>query len=629
MTSHIGKTGLTRRSALLALGAGGGFTVLGGQAAARESRADAEAAFTSGVASGDPKRDAVVIWTRAMPVEDLAVLAVAFEVAEDADFSRVIRDGVAWTGADRDWTVKIDIQGLRPGMTLHYRFRAGPAMSPTGRTRTLPAEDADGVRIVLASCSNYPSGFFGAYRAIAGIEDLDAVVHVGDYIYEYGPDGYGGETGRRIGRVHQPARNLVTLDDYRERFAQYRADADLQAAHAAAPFITIWDDHETANDSWTGGAANHAPETEGRWKDRRDAALRAYFEWMPMRDPRGGQAAERLNREYDFGAIATLFVIETRLTGRDRPLSYGRDLPWVENVYDMADPAAPRLLEPGESASGPAERLPAPFDMSGVEPRRVTDYADVRRQADEGLDAGHEHLPDTEAFEAILADPSRSMMGPAQESWLAGAMARSVRRGQAWQVLGNQTVMGRMRPPDYMSLLPADIVRAAMEADGFARRWLERTRLGLPINLDSWDGYPAARERLYDASREAGASLVVLSGDSHMFWGNDLHDPRDGALAGVEFGTAGITSPSGYGNLSDDPRIFDIAAEAMTAHNPDISFANVEDRGFVLVTADSEAVRADFVRMDYVERPGGRPETFLSLRAGRGRDGQVSRLERV
>ncbi|TRO89934.1 alkaline phosphatase [Glycocaulis profundi] len=629
MTSHIAKPGLSRRSALLALGAGGGFTVLGGRAAARESRADAEAVFTSGVASGDPKRDAVVIWTRATPLEDLAALTVAFEIAEDADFSRVIREGVAWTGADRDWTIKIDIQGLRPGMTLHYRFRAGPVMSPTGRTRTLPADDADAMRIVLASCSNYPSGFFGAYRAIAEIEDLDAVVHVGDYIYEYGPDGYDGETGRRIGRVHQPARNLLTLDDYRARFAQYRADADLQAAHAAAPFITIWDDHETANDSWAGGAANHDPEAEGRWEDRRDAALQAYFEWMPMRDPRAGRAAERLNREYDFGTIATLFVIETRLTGRDRPLSYGRDLPCVENTYDMTDPAAPRFLEAGESALGPVERFPAPFDMSGAEPRRVTDYAEVRRQAEDGLDIGHEHMPDTRAFETVRADPSRTMMGLEQEAWLAEALARSVRRGQAWQVLGNQTVMGRMRAPDYMSLLPAEIVRAAVEADGFARRWLERTRLGLPINLDSWDGYPVARERLYDTSREAEASLVVLSGDSHMFWGNHLHDPRDDALIGVEFGTAGITSPSGYGNLSDDPRIFDIAAEAMTSHNPDISFANVKDRGFVLLTADSETVRADFVRMDDVARPDARPETFLSLRAARHGEGRVGRLEKL
>lgn len=623
--------GLTRRSALLALGAGGGFTVLGGAAAAHGARADEDARFTSGVASGDPKRDAVVIWTRAVAVNQAGQpLAVAFEVARDAGFEHVIRQGTAWTDARRDWTVKLDIQGLTAGMTLYYRFRAGSVVSAVGRTRTLPGEETGAIRLALASCSNFPAGYFTAYRAIAQTPDLDAVVHVGDYIYEYGADGYQGDTGRRLGRIHEPAWNLLTLDDYRARFAQYRADEDLQAAHAAAPFITIWDDHETANNSWAGGAQNHDPETEGRWMARRDAALQAYFEWMPMRDPRGGQAAERLNREYRFGDIASVFVIESRLTGRDEPLIYSRDLPWLENAYDMADPAAPRFLAPGETPSGRVQRLRAPFDMTGSEPRAVTDYDEVLRQANEGLAPGHAYRPDSERFEAeILAEPSRSMLGQAQEAWLAGALTRSVQSGQAWQILANQTVMGRMRAPDYMTLLPQDIVRAAVEADGYARRWLESTRWGLPINLDSWDGYPAARERLYDAVKSARARLAVLSGDSHMFWGNDLHDPRDGAQIGVEFATAGITSPSGYGNLSDDERVFEIAAEAMTGHNRDISFANVKDRGFVLLTIDHETIMADYVRMETVEAPSSRSEVFFSLVTRREPDGGVTPLQQV
>lgn len=549
----------TRRGVLGVLG--GGFAVLGGGLPS-QARADSPARFDWGVASGDPRSDSVVLWTRAVPEDDVRSLTVGFEVAEDEDFARIVRRGAAETSAARDFTVKLDVRGLAAGRTYFYRFHAGGAVSAVGRARTLPAGGDAPVRLALASCANYVSGFYNAYREIADAGELDAVIHVGDYIYEYGQDGYDGATGRELGRLLEPQHEIVTLDDYRARFALYRRDPDLQAAHAAAPFITIWDDHETANNSWVDGAGNHDPETEGRWLARRDAALTAYFEWMPMRDPEAGQAAERLNRVYDFGQVGTVLVIESRLTGRDEQLSYS-DMP----------------VRDGE--------------------------------------------PDVARFEReVLGDPSRSMLGAPQEAWLAAQMRASRERGIAWQILANQTVMAQMRSPDYMRHFPEDVVTATLQAGGYAAAWLERSRLGLPIGLDSWDGYPAARTRLYDAARAADANLVVLSGDSHMFWANELHHPADGERVGIEFGTTGITSPTGYSYINGDKEtIYAIAQRALVETNRDIRFTNVRDRGFILITARRDEIEADYVGVSTVRERDYTASRLLTARSRIGTAG--------
>lgn len=526
------KSGVSRRDALLGLG-GGGFTLLGG-CVTTHRQADVDAVFTSGVASGDPTRASVVIWTRAYH-PDFNSVPVGFEVAEDDGFGRIVRKGTALTSAARDYTVKVDIESLEPGKIYFYRFRAGQSLSSVGQTRTLQDKSGQKVRFAVASCANFASGFYNAYREIAETPDLDAVIHLGDYIYEYGPDGYDGATGKRLGRIAAPAHDTVTLDDYRARFASYRADPDLQAAHAAAPFITIWDDHETANNSWAGGAGNHDEDTQGSWDARIDAALQAYFEWLPMRDPKPGQVARTLTRTYEFGDIASLILIESRLTGRGRALSYS----------EMIDPAA---------------------------------------------------------FEAgPLADPSRTLLGAPQEAWLAGELKRSAASGSAWQVLGNQTVMAPMRTPDYTAILPTDILEAVQAKGGYSARWVERSKLGLPVNLDSWDGYPAARERLLTSAVEAGANLVVLSGDSHMFWASDLYKADDGVFAGVEFATGSITSPGGYENITSDPRIFEIAAKVIPEKNRGVRFANVKEKGFVLLTLTRDAAEAEYVGVSTIE----------------------------
>ncbi|PKP83258.1 MAG: alkaline phosphatase [Alphaproteobacteria bacterium HGW-Alphaproteobacteria-18] len=556
-TKTLIDTGISRREALLGLG-GGGFTLLGGCASTGRP-ADVDAAFTSGVASGDPTQTSVVIWTRAYSPEVTSV-PVAFEVAEDAAFQTIVRRGTALASAARDYTVKVDIESLAPGKRYHYRFTAGQNVSPAGQTRTLRDTSGQSVRLAVASCANFGSGFYNAYRAIAERPDLDAVIHLGDYIYEYGPDGYDGETGKRIGRIAEPAHDTVTLADYRARFASYRRDPDLQAAHAAAPFITIWDDHETANNSWMGGAANHKEDTQGSWEARCEAALQAYFEWMPMRDPKAGMAAKTLTRTYDFGDIASLIVIESRLTGRGEALS-----------------------------------------LNGV--------------------------TDPEAFEAgPLADPARTMLGTPQEAWLDGELRRSAAAGKAWQVLGNQTVMAPMRTPDYTAILPEDMMAAIQAKGGYSARWIERSKLGLPVNLDSWDGYPAARERLLTSALEAAANLVVLSGDSHMFWANDLYRDSDSAFAGVEFATGSLTSPGGYENLTSDPRIFDIAAKAIPEKNRGVRFANVKDKGFILLTLTQETAQAEYVRVSTILSQDFEISTFLTAQSRRGADGKASEL---
>ncbi|EFH31820.1 secreted alkaline phosphatase [Streptomyces pristinaespiralis ATCC 25486] len=252
--------------------------------------ADQAPAFLHGVASGDPLPDGVLLWTRVTPSADAlpgsgtgADTEVAWEVAEDVGFTRVVARGATVSKAASDHTVKVDVRGLRPATSYWYRFTAGGAVSPAGRTRTAPATDAatPGVRFGVVSCANWEAGWFSAYRHLAARGDLDAVLHLGDYIYEYAAGGYPAE---EYGvRKHAPLHEIVTLADYRLRHATYKTDADLRAMHAAHPLIAIWDDHEFANDAWSGGAENHTPGAEGEWAARVAAAKQAYFEWMPVR----------------------------------------------------------------------------------------------------------------------------------------------------------------------------------------------------------------------------------------------------------------------------------------------------------------------------------------------------------
>ncbi|ATW48034.1 alkaline phosphatase D family protein [Streptomyces peucetius] len=272
-------------------------------------------AFLHGTASGDPLPDGVLLWTRVTPSPDAlpgsclgAETEVAWEVAEDKGFARIVARGATTSKAASDHTVKVDVRGLRPGTSYWYRFTAGATVSPAGRTRTAPAADAatPGVRFGVVSCANWEAGWFSAYRHLAARSDLDAVLHLGDYIYEYATGGYPAK--EYVVRQHEPGHEIVTLADYRLRHATYKTDPDLQALHAAHPLIAIWDDHELANDAWTGGAENHTPGAEGEWAARVAAAKQAYFEWMPVRASTEGTVYRRLR----FGRLADLHLLDLR-----------------------------------------------------------------------------------------------------------------------------------------------------------------------------------------------------------------------------------------------------------------------------------------------------------------------------
>jgi alkaline phosphatase D len=271
--------------------------------------------FRHGVASGDPMGDSVVLWTR-VTTEQTGAVDVGWTVARDAAMSQVVARGTTRTGAERDHTVKVIPSGLDPGTTYYYRFDALKLRSPIGRTRTLPRENVSHVRLAVASCANLPFGYFNAYARIAERRDLDAVLHLGDYLYEYENGRYG--DGTKLGRIPAPNKEMIALADYRARHAQYKTDPDLQQAHRQHPWVVIWDDHEFANNTWKDGAENHNPDKgEGDWYPRRDAAVKAFLEWMPIREGAGSRQP-LIYRTLSFGTLADLMMLDTRLIGRDQ-----------------------------------------------------------------------------------------------------------------------------------------------------------------------------------------------------------------------------------------------------------------------------------------------------------------------
>ena len=270
--------------------------------------------FEHGVASGDPLTDRVIVWTRVTP-EASEPVEVWWEVALDESFLERTAQGTVTTDASRDYTVKVDVPGLVWGRNYFYRFAAQGRWSATGRTRLAPkGDEATKLRFGVCSCANYGFGYFYGFRHIAARGDLDAVVHVGDYFYEYGNGNYPDPEEQL--RMVEPPHETVTLDDYRTRLSLYRRDEDLQECHRQHPFIVVWDDHETANNSWMGGAQNHDPDTEGPWADRVAAARQAFFEWIPIRENPG----QKLYRTLKYGDLADIIMLDTRIEGREEQL---------------------------------------------------------------------------------------------------------------------------------------------------------------------------------------------------------------------------------------------------------------------------------------------------------------------
>jgi alkaline phosphatase D len=302
------RRGFLRRSGGTAAALAAALPMAGAVAAADKSL------FLHGVASGDPLADRVILWTRITPASPRRTVEVRWEMATDPALSRPVARGVVRTDASRDHTVKVDAGGLRPGTTYYYRFVCEGVASPTGRTRTLPAGATPHVRIAVASCSNHAAGWFNAYRRIAERADLDLVLHLGDYLYEYGPNEYGSV------REPDPPHEMVVLSDYRRRHAQYKSDPDLQELHRQHPVVAIWDDHEITNDSWRDGAQNHTEGAEGSWPGRVQQGLQAYYEWMPVRQPDPAQP-RRNQRAFRIGDLIDLVMLEERLGARSQQLA--------------------------------------------------------------------------------------------------------------------------------------------------------------------------------------------------------------------------------------------------------------------------------------------------------------------
>lgn len=527
----------------------------------KDSKRFMPAQFLHGVASGDPLSHAVILWTRVTPqkqgrhqgqgleANQRKRILVGWEVATDADFQLLVRRGRSIVTGKTDYTLKVDVIGLNPDTRYYYRFRTINAYSQTGITRTLPVGNVSTVKFAVMSCSNYPAGYFNAYTDAARIPDLDAVVHLGDYIYEYGAGGYATELAQQIGRDFDNNNDteLLQLKDYRRRYAQYRSDKGLQALHAAAPFICVWDDHEIANDTWRNGAENHN-EGEGEFFDRKRKALRAYFEWMPIR-PVIEDNREIIYRNFEFGNLVNLMMLDTRVVGRDQQL----------------------------------------------------DYADY---------VGGDGSFNSDQFLVDISDTNRTLLGFEQRGWLQNTMAAS---NASWQVLGQQVLMGRMNLPAELLLNlddPATALPAFSELATIKGRILagdptvtdiEKARLYtvLPYNLDAWDGYAAEREVVLGTARNLGKDLVVLAGDTHNAWANNLTD-LDGNPVGVEFATSSVTSPGLEQFLAIPASLWPQTEQGFELLIDGLKYLNMGDRGYMTVTFSAESATANWEFVDNI-----------------------------
>ncbi len=547
----------TRRAVIRGITASALLPLLGGNLIGCSDSSDRAAAgpvpidsvpadFRHGVASGDPLDDRVILWTRLTPEREGTVV-VDWEVATDADFTTIVSSGSGTTDASVDYTVKVDADGLEPGSDYFYRFISGDNQSPVGRTRTVSMAALASAAFAVVSCSNYPAGYFNVYREIAG-SDVDAVIHLGDYLYEYGPEGYASERAEEFGRVVEPGNEILSLADYRQRYAQYHGDADLQDCHARHPFIVVWDDHEVANDAWREGAENHDPDTEGSFSERRAAAIQAWYEWLPVRPP--SDVAEIIYRRFRYGDLVDLLMLDTRNVGRDQQVDY------------------------------------ADFVSGGV--------------------------IDPVAARAATADSARTLLGGEQRDWLKGALSDSTARWQVLgqQVLmGRQPLPEpavRALSPALAGENAIDEASAAILTAVQAKNKppQERTAVeqalldsAIPFNPDAWDGYAFEREDILNHARQVQSRLVVLAGDTHNAWASQLTTDA-GEPVGVEFACPSVSSPGAEAVIGDDLAAL-FAPFAVTLMD-DLKYANLRLRGYARVTFSPDEVTCRWVFLDTV-----------------------------
>ncbi|WP_350997531.1 alkaline phosphatase D family protein [Shewanella sp. TB7-MNA-CIBAN-0143] len=528
--------------------------------------------FLQGVASGDPAADAVILWTRVTPDVE-GDITVSWEVATDSNFSQVVTNGQTVTNKNRDYTVKVDAVELEAGQQYYYRFKAGETVSEIGQTRTLPEGSVASVKLAVMSCANFPAGYFNVYEMAAQQNDLDAVVHLGDYLYEYARGEYASEHAVELGREVLPAGELFLLDDYRTRYSQYRSDASLQKLHAKVPFITVWDDHEVANDTWKDGAENHN-DGEGDFDQRKQAALQAYFEWLPIRPWSEGNH-EEIYRSFNYGNLVDLHMLDTRVLARDKQLEYSQYIDATTGAFNSS------------------------------------------------------------TFLADVTDTDRTLLGQTQLLWLQQTLLQSTAK---WQVLGQQVLMGKMLMPAAIATQQMSIPQFAelaglaqlagraqasdptLTAEELAYLQANQAKLtpeviallqlpAIPYNLDAWDGYAYEREVILATAKSLQHNLVVIAGDTHNAWASDLTD-SGGDIVGIEFATSSVSSPGleYYLGLSDAE--MPATEAAIVGLIADLKYANLKDRGYLLLTFTENEVRSDWQYVDTIL-----DKTFVQLDA--------------
>lgn len=508
--------------------------------------------FLHGVGSFDPIANAVIIWTRFTPTEDEVgrPIQIFWQVATDKRFRRVVKKGFEYASTNNDFTIVKDVTDLKPNGKYYYRFVQldSGETSVVGETITLPeaGSSLDNLKLAICSCSNFPAGLFNVYDAIAN-SDVDAVLHLGDYIYEYQVGGYGtNENTVPLGREHDPTTEILTLEDYRLRYRQYRTDEGLQLAHQKKPFIVVWDDHEITNDAYMDGAENH-DESEGDYQARLQRAIQVHSEYLPVRTDTNGI----IYRNFEFGNLVNLVMLDTRIVGRDQQLSFTS------------------FFNPDGS-----------FDFAG--------------------------------FGAALVDPNRRLMGQQQLAWASSAVGGSSAK---WQVLGQQVLMGKMTVPAELLILIGQVAggdtspetltalqnsivelstikgRALAGDPTLTQEELARLAAQVPYNLDAWDGYFVEREQLFATLK--GKNTVVFAGDTHNAWHNELTD-INGDKIGEEFACPSVTSPGFEGLFGNDPATIAGIQEAFVLLIDGLQYFDASQRGYVLAEFTHGSAQASY-----------------------------------
>lgn len=530
---------LTRRRLLLSGGTAASLVVAPPflKAASGDSLHLNHELFSLGVVSGDPHAHSVVLWTRlapqpltggGMPARPVKVI---WEVAEDYGMTRIVKQGVAVALPRHGHAVRVIAHGLPANRWWYYRFRALGQSSRVGRTRTFPGyrDQVQQMRCAVVSCQNYTQGFFTAYRDMM-TQDLDFVVHTGDYIYENGPAGFAIAPGR-----NHNGSEIFSVEDYRNRYALYRLDQDLQEAHAHLPFILTWDDHEVDNNYAGLHAEESAPFQNDDFRQRRRNAYQVYSESMPLR-PSSHLRAEhdevRLFRKLAFGNLADIYMLDTRQFRSDQP---------AEDNFGSTDPDSVAV----EGVLG--EKL---FDAQGI------------------------------------LNPHATLLGSRQERWLAKNLYYS---RATWNMLAQQImVMPWNLVETTRAFVAANLEQQPIPAQQKAQILSQFDNIDNMLNVDAWDGYPAARERLFNILRHSGAkNPIVMSGDIHSAWAaellNDFSDPQSDVLA-AEFVCTSIASTF----LTLDPRPTDYIVRLGLQDNPHIKFFNALFRGYCICDVNQQ-----------------------------------------